>query len=325
MQPRCRLYGHYAPDARYDRHLRLKGTNLESGFRMNHHKFVILAFFAVSMGSGVFAQNLKRRAPIIRQVDRILIESGEPKALFDFLSAELQLPVAWPLAENKGSVSGSVGTGNVNIEIFRYALKKGESARATTRAHYAGLALEPYALSEALPELKARGISFSAPEPYVSALPNGTQGALWTTVQLPSLSAAGTSIFLYEFSPAFLKVDVRRKQLGNRLILNHGGPLGILSVSEIVMSSANGEKDRAAWKRLLGEPAAGGSWTLGTGPAIRVVSGTTDQIQKIILRVKSLSQAKPFLTNKQMLGVASAKEISLNPTKFQGLTISLVE
>jgi hypothetical protein len=292
---------------------------------MNPCRFVLLAILAVILASGVSAQNVKRRAPIIRQVDRILIESGDPKTLYNFFSADLQLPVAWPLAENHGSLSGSVGTGNVNIEIFRYARRKGETPRATARAHYAGLALEPYALSEALPELKARGITCSDPEPYVSTLPNGTQGALWTTVQLPSFSKAGVSIFLYEFSPAFLKVDVRRKQLGNRLVLNNGGPLGILSVRDIVIAAANDEKDRAAWKRLLGEPAAGGNWTLGKSPAIRIVPGVEDQIQKIIFQVKSLSQAKAFLTNKQMLGAASAKEISLNPTKLQGLTLSLVE
>jgi hypothetical protein len=292
---------------------------------MNHRKFVLLTIFAVILGSAVFAQNLKRRAPIIRQVDRILIESGDPQALFDLFSAEFQLPVAWPLAENQGSVSGSVGTGNINIEIFRYALKKGESARATSRAHYAGLALEPYALSKALPELKARGISFSAPEPYVSTLPNGTQGALWTTVQLPSFSTAGTSIYLYEFSSAFLQVDVRRKQLGNRLILNNGGPLGILSVREIVIAATSAGRDKAAWTRLLGEPAAGGNWSLSAGPAIRIVPGAEDQIQKIIFQVKSLSQAKAFLASKQMLGAASAKEIALKPTKLQGLTISLVD
>jgi hypothetical protein len=292
---------------------------------MNHGKLFLLAIFAAILASGVSAQNLKRRARIIRQVDRILIESGDPKALFDFYSDELQLPVAWPLAENQGSVSGSVGTGNVNIEIFRYALKKGESARATARAHYAGLALEPYALSEVLPELKARGISFSAPEPYVSTLPNGTQGALWTTVRLPSFSTAGTSIFLYEFSPAFLKVDVRRKQLGNRLILNHGGPLGILSVREIVIAATSVEKDKAAWKRLLGAPAAGGKWPLGAGPAVRVVPGAEDQIQKIIFQVKSLSQAKVFLASKQMLGAVSVKEITLGPARLQGLIVSLAE
>jgi hypothetical protein len=31
----------------------------------------------------------------------------------------------------------------------------------------------------------------------------------------------------HEYSPEFLKVDVRRKQLGNRLLLNGGGLLGI--------------------------------------------------------------------------------------------------
>ncbi|HQH26375.1 MAG TPA: hypothetical protein PLP17_03180, partial [Oligoflexia bacterium] len=71
------------------------------------------------------------------------------------------------------------------------------------------------------------------------------------------------SIFLYEYSPAFLRVDVRRKQLGNRLTLNKGGPLGIQSVYEIVLAAPNVEREKAAWKQLLGEPTPAGHWKIG--------------------------------------------------------------
>jgi hypothetical protein len=34
--------------------------------------------------AGLSAQSDRRKGPIVRQVDRILIESGDPKTLFDF-------------------------------------------------------------------------------------------------------------------------------------------------------------------------------------------------------------------------------------------------
>ena len=273
----------------------------------------------------VTAQTAMRKGPIVRQVDRILIESSDPRALFAFFSADLQLPEAWPLAENQGYVSGALGAGNVNIEVYRYTQRGGGPARKPAAAHFAGLALESYPLAEALRALKTSGIVHNPPQPTLSTLPDGTKSVVWTIVPLPSFSKAGMSIFLYEYSQTFLKVDVRRKQLGNRLTLNNGGPLGIQSVREVVMSAANFAQETAAWQNLLGSQTASGHWSLGTGPSIRVIPGPQDRIQKIVLQVKSLTQARTFLNNEQLLGSASAKEISINPSKIQGLTITLIE
>lgn len=292
---------------------------------MNRHKILLIAILSVGMIQGASAQTARRTGPIIRQVDRILIESGDPKALYDFFTVTLQLPEAWSLAENQGYATGGLGAGNVNLEIFRYASQKGAPPRKQAGARYAGLALEPYPLSDALREMKASAIEYSPPEPYVSTLPDGSKGIMWTIVPLPTFSKSGLSIFLYEYSSAFLKVDVRRKQLGNRLTLNNGGPLGIQSVREIVIAAANLEKDKIAWRKLLGAPTPAGNWSVGAGPAIRLSQGTEDRIQRIIIQVRSLPQAKAFLENKQLLGTSSAREISLTPSKIQGLSISLIE
>jgi hypothetical protein len=129
------------------------------------------------------------------------------------------------------------------------------------------------------------------------------------------------SIFLYEYSPAFLKVDIRRRQLGNRLILNNGGPLGIQSLGEILIASANFERDNAAWRRLLGEPKATGSWQVGSGPIIRLTRGPEDRIREIAFTVKSMDAAKSFLKKKQLLGIATGNEVFLHATKMQTLKI----
>jgi hypothetical protein len=290
---------------------------------MNYRKFVLVGILLAAAFSDISAQNKRREAPIVRQVGRILIEAGDPIALFDFFSAELQLPVAWQMVENQGSTSGGVSAGNVNLEFSGPAKRLSEAARKEARARFSGLSLEPYPLSDALKELKARGIPYGDPQPYDSLLPDGTQGVMWTTVPLPSIAKHTLTTFLFEYSPKFLNEDVRRKQLGNRLTLNNGGPIGVLSLDEIVISAPNA--DKAAWARLLGEQAAGGRWVLGAGPAIRIVPGAESQIQKIIFKVKSLSQAKTFLAEDRMLGGVSARELTLNRARLQGLDIGLVQ
>jgi len=284
---------------------------------------IVSAIILPVICAGLSAQNERRKGPIVRQVDRILIESGDPKTLFDFFSRDLMLPEAWPLTENQGHTSGGLGAGNVNLEFYRTETTKGAAQRERAQARYAALALEPYPLRDAIREMTVEGIPFSPPQPSVAALPNGTQGVQWTMVPLPSFSRPAMSIFLYEYSPAFLRVDVRRKQLGNRLTLNKGGPLGIQSVYEIVLAAPNVEREKAAWKQLLGEPTPAGHWKIGAGPALRLVPGPEDKIQEIAFTVKSLESAREFLKKNRWLGAVTANDALLNPAKIQSLRIRL--
>jgi hypothetical protein len=281
----------------------------------------IIAILLCAISTGIFAQTARRRGPIIRQIDHILIESGNPKALFSFFTDDLNLPPAWPLAGSKEYISGGVCAGNVNLEFFQYT--EGNRRLGKAEARYFGLAFEPYPLSSALGELKASSIPFMPQEPQYSTLPDGSRGVSLTSVTLPSFSNPGFSIFLYEYNPAFLKVGVRRMQLGNRLMLNGGGPLGLRSVREIVISIENAKKGEAAWSRLLGKPYAAGLWHVGAGPAIRIIEGRgAAQIRTIVLEVRSLDRAKQFLRTKRLL---SPDGSSLHPAKLQQLGIRLFE
>jgi hypothetical protein len=274
------------------------------------------------LGADIHAQ---RTTPVIRQVDHILIESGDPMALFSFFADTLQLPVAWPISENQGYITGGVGAGNVSLELFRYHDTGGGTRSGALEARYTGLTFEPYPLADAIRRLQSVGIPYTPPEPSVSTLPNGKQGIAWTAVRLPTVARPLMSISLYEYSPAFLKVDVRRKQLGNRLTLNNGGPAGLLAASEIVITAKDPKKDTEIWTRLLGKPAGSGNWRVGAGPAIRLIAGDQDRIREIILKVESLDRAKIFLKKSKLLGSVSISSVSVNPSRIQGLRISLVE
>ena len=291
---------------------------------MNRRWLETFAISLILIASTFSVESEKRKGPIIRQVDRILVESPDPKALFDFFAHRLKLPEAYPLTDNQGYVSGGVGAGNANIEFYRYADSGGVSRRNTGKAQYAGIAFEPYPLADALRELTIGGISYNPPQPFIAALPDGSKGVQWTIVPLPSFSRPAMSIFLFEYSPAYLRVDIRRKQLGNRLALSNGGPLGIKSILEIVIASKNLDRENGAWKNLLGAPTRNRYWSVGAGPSIRLIDGEEDRIEEIAFTVKSLSAAKEFLKTNQLLGPATAKELWLDQSKIQSLKIRLI-
>jgi hypothetical protein len=292
---------------------------------MLRNHFATAALLCCIIGMQASAQTAKRRTPIIRQVDHILVESTDPKALFNFFEDALQLPPAWPISENQGSINAGISAGNVNLELFRYAERRENRISTFPEAHYSGLAFEPYPLADALQELQVRGIPYSPPEPYISSLPNGSRGVAWTTVGLPSFSRPEMSVFLYEYSPLFLRVEVRRMQLGNRLTLENGGPLGLLSISRIVISSTHIRKDEENWGVLLGGTKNSGSWNAGSGPEIHLVQGSQDRIQEIVFVVKSLERAKAFLKKNRFLGSVFHDGVSLSSAKVQGLHILVTE
>ncbi len=265
--------------------------------------------------------------PAIWQVDRILVQTADPRGLFDLFVDRLQLPIAWPVGESAGQSSGGVGAGNVTIELFQSYKTDGLASRLTSRDRFAGVALEPYPLKECLPELESRGIICGTPQPYISKLPDGSDGALWTTVVLPQLSRPQLSVFLYEYSKEFLKTEVRRKQLAGQLALRGGGPLGIKSVEQIVIGAIDPGRDRRLWRKLLEPivPSSRGLLQAGAGPAVHLVPDTEDRIRSIVIRVASLGQAREFLKGNRWLGAASKFELSMKPAVVRGLDIRFTQ
>jgi len=285
------------------------------------HSIIFIGIFFILFSTGTSQERTKRRGPVIRQVDQILIESNDPKALFNVFSDTLQLPIVWPMSEHETYTSGSVSTGNVTLELYRYGTRK----NATVKARYTGLSFEPYPLEDALQELRIIEIPYNPPQVHTSILPNGTEGAAWKTVELPSLSYPLLAVSLFEYNPLYLNVNVRRQQFGNRLALKGGGPLGIVSMHAIVMESTNVKKDKDEWIRLVGKPDPDGYLRAVLGPAFRVVRGSGNGIQRIVLKVKSLDQAEAFLKEQTLLGTRNKGEIFVNPSVVQGLSISLAE
>ena len=278
-------------------------------------------------GSEAGTQTRNSSQPI-RQIDHVMIRTGEPRELFALFAETLQLPVAWPLTSPRpGVLTGGVAFGNVNVEAIQFP------GQTDSRPRLLGFALEPWALDESVIELNRRGLTSGERRPLVATGPDGSKRTLWTNVTLRQFSDsdgpadAAMHIFLSEYSPSYVNVDERRTRLRAQLVDTGGGPLGVVDVKEVVIGVVDVETARQLWQRLLDPTPSDPSntWQIGSGPAVRLVPAAENRVQALRIRVASLERARAFLREKQLLGVDAPGEVTIDPAKVGGLDLRFVE
>lgn len=261
--------------------------------------------------------------PLIRQIDHVLIASPEGKKLFSLLADTFQLPVAWPWAYYGTFASGGISMGNVNLEIFQSSTRETRETHGTP-ARILGFALDPEPLRTTLPALDARGITHGKPVPFRSRQPDGSNAIRWTTVSLPFVSSEAVNIFLCEYTH---DVPSRRRVLHNQLQTRSGGPLTLLQVREVVYGTPQPQRLQERWQTLL-KPlttSATGAWTIGSGPALRVVAADRDGIRGMEIQVRSLPEARRVLQQQGLLGAEEPGRLTLAGPAVDGLNLTLVE
>jgi hypothetical protein len=177
---------------------------------------------------------------------------------------------------------------------------------------------------ENISELKSRGVDPSEPEPqYISV--NGSYIKVWTNVMLNGLEKDDYIVYLVEYTPEeALQLSERRPAP------EPVGGIGLLSVKEIVVGTADINRTRDAWQRFLSPSSHANAtapyvWQIGEGPAIRLVLDERDGIKSMVWMVESLDKARAFLEAAGMLGESSSKELTIDPAKVENLDIRLVE
>lgn len=272
----------------------------------------------------------QRRAdePPIRQIDHVMITANDPREVFAFFTETLGLPIAWPLEERGGVMSGGVGFGNVNVEAIRFPGQRD----LPSRAQVTGFGFEPSSMPACLDELQRRGVPYGPLRPLTVMDSGGARRTLFTNVTLLGLSDtalpvdATMHIFLSEYSPTYVDVAGRRARIGKELVALRGGPLGVHSMREVVVGASDVDTMRARWQRLLSPARARrGAWYVGPGPAIRVVAAKDNRVEELVVRVTSLPRAKAFLQAKGVLASESAGDVRLEPSKAFGIRMRFVE
>jgi hypothetical protein len=141
---------------------------------------------------------------------------------------------------------------------------------------------------------------------------------------LPDLSNEAMVVFLCEYTH---ETSAQRAPSTNPSRTQEGGPLPVESVREIVIGTTDflGSQDR--WQRLLDPLAASSSgvWELEPGPAIRLVPSEKDGILGLVIKVRSLEQARQFLQEQGLLGLDEEEKITIAGPFLKDLNITLVE
>jgi hypothetical protein len=281
-----------------------------------------------SVGGSESSSQTRATSQPIRQIDHIMIRTGDPLGLYDFFAETLQLPIAWSMTRPRaGVMTGGVGFGNVNVEAIQVP------GQTDPRPRLLGFAFEPTALDESLIELKKRGLAAGERRPLVATGADGSRRTLWTNVTLRQFSDSDSPadatihIFLSEYSPGYVNVDERRERLRAQLLKSGGGSLGIVDVKEVIIGTVGLEAARRLWQKLL-DPArspASNTWQIGNGPAVRLVPANENRVQALLIRVASLARARTFLRERQLLGADVAGQVTIDPSKIGGLELRLVD
>ena len=264
----------------------------------------------------------------VRQIDHVMIKADDPREVFAFFTETLALPIAWPLEERGGVVSGGVGFGNVNVEAIRFPGQKS----LPSRAQLTGFGFEPSPLRACLDELQRRGVPYGPVRPLIVTDPTGAKQTLFTNVTLLGLSDtalpvdAAMHIFLSEYSPTYVDVAGRHARIRKELVAGGGGPLGVDSMHEVVVGVSQVDTMRARWQQLLSPaPTIQGAWQVGTGPAIRTVPAKENRVEELVVRVRSLTRAKTFLQANGLLEAGTAADVALNASRAFGIKMRFVE
>jgi catechol 2,3-dioxygenase-like lactoylglutathione lyase family enzyme len=278
-------------------------------------------------GSGSSVQTGITPQPI-RQIDHIMIRTGDPRELYAFFAETLQLPIAWPMTSPRaGVMTGGVGFGNVTVEAIQVP------GQTDSRPRLLGFAFEPSALDESLIELERRGLTSGERRPLVATGPDGSTRTLWTNVTLRQFSDSDSPadatihIFLSEYSPTYVNVEERRARVRTQLLESGGGPLGVVDVKEVIVGAVDLGAARPLWQKLLDPTpsATSNTWQVGGGPAVRLVRASENRIEALVIRVASLERARAFLRDRQLLGAETAEHVTIAPSQVGGLDLRLVD
>lgn len=284
---------------------------------------IVLGGSAVLLLSG--ASTPWRAAPLIAKVDHVSGVLPDAGAVFAFARDSLGLAVVWPYQSYGTFASGGLWTGNVVIEFVRSGSPNG----GTRPAEWKHIAFEPVAHTDAaVAELDRRHIGHDAPEPYTSGKAGDPDRIRWTNTFLTDF-APDDAVFLCDYADRD-RTHRAHADANANLTLREGEPLGIVGTETIVLGVRDVARASAQWRRLTDARGPAGAiandtFHFGSGPAVHLVRDTTDGIQSLVLRVRSLPDAEHFLVNHGWLESDTPDRVTIARRVLGGLRVSLVQ
>ena len=147
-----------------------------------------------------------------------------------------------------------------------------------------------------------------------------------TTMRLESLNVPDKIQFYYLDSATIDAVNKAQRIALDSLERLHGGPLGIISLKNIVFGCKNISSYNKELSKLPGiNKENNNRFSLEEGPAIQLTNSKHDGVEKIVVTVNSLAKARSYLQSKKILGRATKDSVFINPEAIDGLIIELVQ
>jgi hypothetical protein len=265
------------------------------------------------------------RVPVLRGIDHFFATSDQPERLYRVFRDSLQLPEVYPFRNYGDFTSGVLSAGNVLFEVVTWAIPAGE--RMPTE--FKGLAFEPEArLPETFARLRAAGALVQKPESVWFTNSAGVRDLGYVNISLdgPSgLQPVTASIFINDNLGKTGPVK-HREDGAHELARRNGGPLGIVSIDELIIGVPDVDSAMLQWRALGGTvaPNTTSVMTWSIGPRMRFVQAPRAAIQETVVRVRSLESARLFLTSRNMLST-DRDRVCIAPAAIDGLRMCLVE
>ncbi len=264
----------------------------------------------------------------LERLDHFYAVSNDPRELIRFFNEDLELPVIWPFEEFKTFASGGISFGNVVFEVARFPDHGGST-------EFLGIAFLPRRHTEGMREEFSRlGVALSESRSYVDS--SGIdEKVLWVNTTLPELSsgrplASGRYSVISTFVCDF--IDRESENRDRRIALEKlkerdGGVLGIIELVEIQIDATDANRRRTAWAKALQDSTSREVVSLGgvATPHLLIKPAGEDRIHSVVLRVRSISEARTWLEANEMLGEAGETWIEIASDELQGLVFKLIE
>ena len=295
--------------------------------------------------------------PLIRGIDRILIQTQDVERVFARFRHEFGLPIAWPLADCGLLVSGGLYAGNMTIEVGRF------NGLGLPGTWFYGLGFAPWEPTGKMVQgLASRKVLHAPPmtlcydSPLVmrstltflrNLLDGQPNTAFW--LGLPRGGNSRVSRALSNFRTWMVGTEAGSKTfsmlLGSSLVFmcdNHSaphqeqiaalratwqtarqnGPYGITGVAGIDIEVST---NLAGWRRLLDRPDlnADSIHSFDTGPLLRFHPGEGNRLLGIEFACADLPSIAQQLREKRALVSIGERRVTFSPDQLDGLTIGL--
>lgn len=295
-------------------------------------RVTIFALFLVNISLAIaqqkplpLKQESARTAPVLTRVEHFYLFADETqvKKLFQSFRDDFRLPQVWAYRNWGSYSSGGLSLGNVVLEFATYPVPDNKAPKT----EFQGIVFEPVADAETTAMmLKSRGVPHGEPEGEKYRTADGVERVDWTIVPFTDLPPDNVNIMLCDYRDRKMVAEGRSKA-AKALADAGGGPLGIISLKEIVVGVKDIKEAVRKWQLAIGGAVQGHPevFTFESGPQIRLVKADMPGIQRILVRIRSNGSAKQFLEKRQMLGSSYKGGLTIAPSAIGGLSIVLVE